>query len=113
MTTSTGTIPAGVLAVLALPDPAALAEDPLRGALCVWCAGPLTLATAVNLGELDSPRGRWWPRACPACAGTRAHRALFNHAPECADCQAIPADGQSAPCDTARHPYRLVRQSLR
>ncbi|WP_210872823.1 hypothetical protein [Streptomyces tagetis] len=79
------------------PDPVALAEDQLRGALCVWCSGPLTLATAVNLGELDSPRGRWWPRACPACAGTRAHRALFTHAPECADCQATPAGRPERP----------------
>lgn len=106
-------IPPDVLAVLVLPDPAIILEDQRRGALCVWDKTPLTLATAVDLGELDSPIGRWWPRSCPACVADRAHRGLLEHAPGCEDCRKQPSPGEPTVCETARVLYRLVKEGRR
>ncbi|MFF8879587.1 hypothetical protein [Streptomyces flaveolus] len=94
-------VPPAVVQLLGLPDPVPYAEDQRRGALCVWCTQVLTLATAVDLGELDSSIGRWFPRSCPACVSDRAHRALNAHT-DCDDCH-------TGDCATVRALYRLQR----
>ncbi|AWL36582.1 hypothetical protein P405_17325 [Streptomyces sp. FR-008] len=58
-----------------LPQPTALGERQLRGTECVWCAGRLDTATAVDLGVRPDPQcpwASWFPRACPACAEARS-----------------------------------------
>ncbi|PKA32931.1 hypothetical protein SM8_000515 [Streptomyces sp. SM8] len=58
-----------------LPQPTALVELQLRGTECVWCAGRLDTATAVDLGVRPDPQcpwASWFPRACPACAEARS-----------------------------------------
>ncbi|MGW8387564.1 hypothetical protein ACWGMW_03160 [Streptomyces albidoflavus] len=57
-----------------LPDPATLTDEQLRGSACVYGGSRLDPADAVSLGvQLDPryPGARWYPRACPACAGDR------------------------------------------
>ncbi|WP_432159405.1 hypothetical protein [Streptomyces sp. NRRL F-5630] len=60
----------------ALPHPATLTPDQVRGAHCVWCGSLLRPETVVDLGQRQDPRAThiatWWPRACGACAGRRA-----------------------------------------
>ncbi|MFD5002238.1 hypothetical protein ACFWMV_04950 [Streptomyces mutabilis] len=116
MTTSTESIPADVLAVLAavLPDLDTLTDDQVRGAHCAWCKVSLTADIAIDFGEQTSPAPwststigmRWYPRACPACVADRAHRALLVHAPACTDCH-------TSDCDTSRALYRLARDGRR
>jgi hypothetical protein len=59
-----------------IPRPRELGVTQVRGFSCVWCNTRLEDATAVDL-----PRQRlrivdrtthWYPRACPACAGSGA-----------------------------------------
>ncbi|NJA57348.1 hypothetical protein HC023_13855 [Streptomyces sp. NEAU-H3] len=63
----------------ALPHPATLTPDQVRGAHCVWCGSLLRPETVVDLGPRQDPRAThiatWWPRACGDCAGRRAREA--------------------------------------
>ncbi|MFJ4435008.1 hypothetical protein [Streptomyces sp. NPDC088923] len=63
----------------ALPHPATLTPDQVRGAHCVWCGSPLHPETVVDLGQRQDPRAThiatWWPRACGECAGRGAAEA--------------------------------------
>ncbi|RZD74895.1 hypothetical protein C0Q61_21990 [Streptomyces albidoflavus] len=57
-----------------IPAPDTLTDAQLRGAACVWCAGRLATATAVDLGTRPDPAwsgARWYPRGCPGCAEAR------------------------------------------
>jgi hypothetical protein len=104
------------LALLALPDLDGLTDGQTRGAICVWGRDEdrLTPETAVDLGEHLSPlRGstsqmRWFPRACNACTGEAAFRALHEHAPTCEQC----VDDASR-CEIGRALWRLVRDGHR
>ncbi|MDH6700864.1 hypothetical protein ACIQKE_27565 [Streptomyces griseoviridis] len=87
-------IPVGVLTALALPRFDSLDEQRATGRACVWTGEPLTIETAVDLGERIGPRGRWYPRASRRAVAERAHRALFWHAPTCLAC----GDGTRADC---------------
>ncbi|MFG3154211.1 hypothetical protein ACGF7W_19455 [Streptomyces sp. NPDC048219] len=119
--TTTSTVPPGALEALALPGLDALTDAQTRGADCIWCRTPLTADMAVDFGEVQSPLSgtssqhgmRWYPRACPACAQPRAHRALWDHAPGCDDCRAAPAAGERGTCEISRGLYRLVRECRR
>ncbi|QCR49792.1 hypothetical protein [Streptomyces sp. SGAir0924] len=112
--------PADVLALLAdaLPELDTLTDDQVRGAHCAWCKAPVIAEDAVDFGEKTSPASwststigvRWYPRACPACAADRAHRALLDHASDCADCRRVPAPGEPTVCEVARVLTRLVRE---
>lgn len=123
MTTSTESIPAAVLAVLAsvLPSLDTLTDDQVRGAHCAWCKTPVTADTAVDFGEQTSPAPwatstigmRWYPRACPACVAKAAHRGLMDHASDCADCRRVPAPGEPTVCELARALNRLVKGGRR
>ncbi|MEU9643585.1 hypothetical protein [Streptomyces sp. NPDC048188] len=106
--TRTGAIPPDVLAVLALPPFPDLTADQARGAVCVWGDEQLTADTAVDLGEQAGSEGHWWPRACRQHASERAHRGLFEHAPNCEQC----VDAAER-CETSRILYRLVRDGRR
>ena len=118
---STLDVPPAVVAVLDLPGLARLTDGQVRGADCVWCRTPLTADTAVDFGEQtsDAPWStsvigmRWYPRACPTCTATRAHRGLLNHAPGCDDCRKSPAPGDPVVCAIARILYRLVKGGRR
>ncbi|MBQ0947638.1 MULTISPECIES: hypothetical protein [unclassified Streptomyces] len=102
--------------MLDLPGLRKLTDDQVRGADCVWCKASLTADTAVDFGEQTSPAPwststvgmRWFPRACPACVADRAHRGLFDHAPNCEQC----VDAAER-CETSRVLYRLVREGRR
>ncbi|MGW4272897.1 hypothetical protein ACWEGQ_11160 [Streptomyces seoulensis] len=113
---------ADVLAVLILPELAAITTDQSRGADCVWCTTRLTGDSAVDLGErMGLPAGeeadlfepekgllRWYPRACPTCVTHRAHRGLFEHTPTCEQCV-----DEASLCPVGRVLYRLVREGRR
>lgn len=101
-------VPPALVPVLGLP-PLLLAKvttDQVRGAVCVWGTERLTGETAVDLGKQTGAMGSWFPRACRRCAADRAHRALFVHAPGCADCY-------SGDCEITRALYRLVKAGRR
>ncbi|MEU8538357.1 hypothetical protein [Streptomyces parvulus] len=102
------TVPPNVLALLGLPQFGDLTADQVRGAVCVWGSEGLTAERAVDLGEQDGPDGRWWPRGCPACTASRAHRGLFEHAPSCEQCV-----DSGERCEINRVLYRLVRAGHR
>jgi hypothetical protein len=83
------------LALLTLPAVDKISEAQVRGKSCVWCAGTLTTATAVNLGPrrkavLDSSYD-WFPRGCKECTAPSALAALHEHAPRCEPCTDDPA----------------------
>ncbi|MEV7793435.1 hypothetical protein AB0O68_15790 [Streptomyces sp. NPDC087512] len=119
MTSTAESTPADVLALLvrALPELDTLTDDQVRGAHCAWCRTPLQADTAINFGEQTSPDPRststigirWYPRACPACAAKKAHRALFEHSPGCEECKKVSAPGEPCPCNTARALNRLLK----
>lgn len=106
MSSALQAIPAEVLELLALPALEGLTDGQVRGAECVWCKERLSIETAVDLGEHQAPR--WFPRACSVCAGERAHKGLFAHAPMCEQCVEEPGG-----CEVGRWLYRLVRENRR
>ncbi|MER6530654.1 hypothetical protein [Streptomyces sp. NPDC001508] len=110
MSTTVHEIPPEVLAVLALPDLDSLDEDRTAGRVCIWCGGPLTIETAVDLGEQKADAGTCFPRACRKCVADRAHRGLFAHAPLCDLCE---TEATAANCTVGRSLYRLVRDNRR
>ena len=115
MSSTTEEIPAGVLEVLALPALDELHDDQTRGRACVWCDDPLTIESAVPLGEHMAPvEGttsvsgmRCFPRACHGCVSDRAHRGLFAHGSTCSLCR---DEETAADCTVGRGLYRLVRE---
>jgi hypothetical protein len=98
--TQTGTL---VLDTLDLPDPAGLTEDQRCGRHCLWCPTPLTVETAVDLGERRTPL-HWFPRCCPPCIQERAR----THGGMCEVCVETPAA-----CQTAAALRQLVREHSR
>ncbi|WP_259471417.1 hypothetical protein [Streptomyces shenzhenensis] len=103
-------IPAGVLEVLTLPDLDGLDEARGAGRVCIWCGQPLTIETAVDLGEQKADAGTCFPRACRKCVADRAHRGLFTHTPTCDLCG---TKATAARCIVGRGLYRLVRDNRR
>ncbi|MFF0220884.1 hypothetical protein [Streptomyces sp. NPDC004629] len=99
-----------VLDVLALPALLGLNEDRAAGRVCIWCGQPLTIETAVDLGEQKAEDGTCFPRACRTCTANRAHRGLFAHAPLCDLCE---TEATAARCIVGRGLYRLVRDNRR
>jgi hypothetical protein len=104
-----------LLDILGLPELDTLTDDQTRGADCVWCADPLSIETAVDLGEVRFPMagstsliGRLFPRACRTCAGTQAHNGLFTHCGSCEQC--VDEVGR---CPVGLWLYRLVREGRR
>lgn len=99
------------LAILALPDLAALTDAQVRGKACVWDAAALTTVMAVDLGERMSPLAatgtdmRWFPRACRSCVPTLALSTLYGHAPMCEQCV-----DDAGSCDTGMALRRLERE---
>lgn len=110
--TESETAPAAqALALLALPSPAELTEDQVRGATCVWGAdeAPLTDEAAVDLGPRRMKRldGHydWHPRSCPDHVGQAALLALSDHCmSDCQECGARDENRVAIPgsCDTGR-----------
>lgn len=88
---------------LALPDPAKLNADQVRGGHCCWCNTPLTAVTAVDLGERRHPM-HWFPRCCTTCirATDRSHVGM------CETCVEEPGA-----CETAAALRQLVREYAR
>ncbi|MDX2837959.1 hypothetical protein PV377_02895 [Streptomyces ipomoeae] len=84
---------------LALPDPAKLTADQVRGGHCCWCDTPLTAETAVDLGERRHPM-HWFPRCCRPCI----HATNRTHPGMCEQCAINAAD-----CPTA-HALRHLAQ---
>ncbi|MFJ6730447.1 hypothetical protein ACIQPQ_36660 [Streptomyces sp. NPDC091281] len=97
-----------VLTLLGLPDRADLPDAQQRGAVCVWCAEPVTIESSVDLGEQTDDGCRWFPRACRRDTAARAHTALFDHVSTCEQC----TDDRDL-CDTSKALYRLIRQEWR
>ncbi|MEW1722760.1 hypothetical protein [Streptomyces sp. NPDC093109] len=109
MTTTLHGTPLVVLETFALPDLNGLAEDKARGAECLWCPARLTVDAVVDLGKRETAPGRCvFPRACPPCTATAAHRALLDHGGRCEQC----AD-EAAECPVGRGLYRLIRTGRR
>lgn len=100
--TQTSTI-LDLIDALALPDPVRITEDQRCGRHCCWCAGPLTVETAVDLGERRYPV-HWFPRCCAPCI-----RAASNsHVGMCETCVETPGA-----CETAAALRHLVREHSR
>ncbi|WP_320784214.1 hypothetical protein [Streptomyces sp. CRN 30] len=99
--------------LLGLPGLDGLTDDQVRGADCVWCRTGLSIETAVDLGELQSPLAgttsehgtRWFPRADRRCIAPRARRALDSHTPMCEQC----AD-ERAICPVGRILQQLAKE---
>ncbi|MFJ6656026.1 DUF6415 family natural product biosynthesis protein [Streptomyces sp. NPDC091377] len=105
MTNAIQATPVTVADLLGLPPLDTLTDDQARGATCVWDASetrPLTAESAVDLGERVTGV-HWFPRACRAHAGDRAHLALLDHVPQCEECTE-----RKAMCDIGRALYRLA-----
>ncbi|MEU9338058.1 hypothetical protein AB0D49_33685 [Streptomyces sp. NPDC048290] len=66
MSSTVHDIPPGVLDLLALPLLECLTDAQTRGAVCVWdpTEDPLTVETAIDLGERQHNDSHWFPRAC-------------------------------------------------
>ncbi|MEH0627826.1 hypothetical protein [Streptomyces stelliscabiei] len=92
-----------VLDTLALPDPGRLTEDQQGGRRCCWCPTPLTVETAVDLGERREPV-HWFPRCCPACIRDQDR----HHISRCETCVETPGA-----CETAAALKQLVREHNR
>lgn len=94
-----------VLDTLDLPDPARLTEDQRCGRHCLWCPTPtpLTVETAVDLGERKEPM-HWFPRCCVTCIRSAA----YDHVSRCETCVETPAA-----CETAAALKHLVREHNR
>ena len=116
ITESAAAAAAQALALLALPSPAELTEDQVRGATCVWDAdeAPLTGETAVDLGPRRMKRldGHydWHPRSCGEHVAQEALLALFHHCmDDCQECGARGEDGaaREGSCDTGVALLRL------
>lgn len=111
-TTTSATTSTEPSAVLPLPALGELTEQQVRGQACVWDAVPLSGVPAVDLGPQSAQRAgasvQWFPRGCPSCVATRAHRALLDHASSCEQCV---DDG--ARCETGLGLNRLIRQARR
>ncbi len=88
---------------LDLPNPARLTEDQRCGRRCCWCPTPLTVETAVDLGERRHPE-HWFPRCCPTCIRSQAR----NHVSMCETCVEQPGA-----CETAAALKQLVRERSR
>jgi len=92
MSDTASTAPADALALLPLPSRLRLlTSEQLRGADCVWCYETVDAATAVDLGgqtgTIDGVAdSHWFPRACPACVGKQARKALNVHVGSCEQC---------------------------
>lgn len=105
-----------VLGVLALPALEGVSEEQVGGRACVWCRSPLTIETAVPLGEhmtqVEASTAvsgmRCFPRGCRACVHERAHRGLFAHGSTCDLCR---DEKTAADCTVGRGLYRLVREN--
>lgn len=97
---------------LELPALGTLTDQQVRGQVCVWDGAPLTVASAMDLGEQTASRAgqrvRWFPRACRPCLGLRAYQALLDHGSTCEQCV---DDGSR--CDTGVGLSRLVREARR
>ncbi|MEU6605348.1 hypothetical protein ABZ922_09820 [Streptomyces shenzhenensis] len=102
--------PPEVLDVLGLPDLDSLDEAREAGRVCIWCGEPLTIETAVDLGEQEAEDGTCFPRACRRCVADRAHRGLFAHTPMCDLCE---MEATAANCSVGRSLYRLVGDNRR
>ncbi|WP_234432590.1 hypothetical protein [Streptomyces sp. MUSC 125] len=103
-------VPLEVLDALQVPTLAALGEDQTAGRTCVWGEEPLTLESAVDLGERVAEDGRWFPRACRNCTSLRAHRAMLDHGTHCTLCASA---ATAAHCTVGRGLYRLQRACRR
>ncbi|MFE2044331.1 hypothetical protein ACFXAZ_26090 [Streptomyces sp. NPDC059477] len=110
MTSTTHSIPASVLDLLALPALAVLTPDQERGAVCVWgrSEAPLNAKTAINLGQQQTDGRHWFPRACHRHTTSHAYRALLDHAPLCEQC----VDDAGA-CQIGVTLRRLMREGRR
>jgi hypothetical protein len=110
-TTSTSST-AEALAALPLPSIVTLTEQQVRGQACVWDAVPLSGVPAVDLGAQTTTRAgqpvQWFPRGCPSCVATRAHRALLDHVASCEQCV-----DDVARCATGLGLNRLLREARR
>ncbi|MFJ8332889.1 hypothetical protein [Streptomyces sp. NPDC094437] len=109
MSTQTEPCTSSITDALALPALDSLEEDRASGRACVWNGEPLTIETAVDLGEQTDAAGRvCFLRACRKHAGQVAHRALMEHAPSCEQCV-----DDAGGCDVGRVLLRLIREGRR
>ncbi|MYS16889.1 hypothetical protein [Streptomyces sp. SID4982] len=99
------------LALLQLPDLAALTEDQKAGRACVWGGGRLRLDTAVDLGETLHDGMHVFPQSCWPCIADRAYRALGPHSVDCEPCHDRD-HWRDCPIGGALHQLRVDAQKL-
>lgn len=116
-TTQGSDAPTGALALLPLPEPDTLTEPQLGGRACVWCWVPLTIDTAIDLGERGASAhgttAAWFPRACRDCMQPHIVQTAQFHARTCEQCVDDVSSSDRAVCDTARMLRRLVLEHTR
>lgn len=96
------------LATLAFPALTGLPEDRAAGRACVWDGQPLTIETAIDLGEQTTPAGEhWFPRACRPCLDRETLLAMHSHITGCEKCDS------GTHCQTGRRLVRLVEEVRR
>ena len=79
--------PEAALVFLSLPDADGLSAEQQRGAVCVWDnEHPLTVETAIDLGERQHDGRLWFPRADRRCINRQALAALHLHSQLCEQC---------------------------
>ncbi len=98
--------------LLPLPPVSRLAEEQVRGAVCVWCALTLTGETAIDLGTRSGSfagvTADWFPRSCRDCLKEAALREYGDHTGTCEQCVDDPAL-----CDARRALHRLALEGRR
>jgi hypothetical protein len=101
-------IPADLLPLIPLPPLEVLPDARARGAECVWCGGPLSTATAIDLGERDSDGAHWFPRACRSCTRRAVMAARNDHPGRCEQCT-----DDAGICETRRALHALALELRR
>ncbi|MFG3207851.1 hypothetical protein [Streptomyces sp. NPDC048192] len=101
-------IPAELLPLILLPPLEVLPDARARGAECVWCAGPLSTATAIDLGERDTDGEHWFPRACRSCTRRAVLAARNDHPGLCEQCT-----DDASNCETRRALHSLALELRR
>ncbi|MFD8396680.1 hypothetical protein ACFV2N_47975 [Streptomyces sp. NPDC059680] len=84
-------IPAALLPLIPLPPLDVLPDARARGAECVWGGEPLSIATAIDLGERETDGIHWFPRACRPCAHRAVLAARNDHPGRCEQCTDDPS----------------------
>ncbi|MBL1108505.1 hypothetical protein JK361_28625 [Streptomyces sp. 5-8] len=81
-------VPAGLLPSLQFPDLGTLPDERGRGAACLWGGEPLSIATALDLGEHPHEGTTLFLRGCRVCtlrAALAAHKAHPGMCEQCTD----------------------------